>query len=261
MVAARTLAYAVKALGKKIDQKVFFLHIPKCGGTAVTEGLRTCLGAREYLTQRNSFWVHPHASFRASELSGIDLRTVREVLLLNAMAEPSTRFVAGHFYYSDLAMDAFGTGWNFVTVLREPVSLWLSTYFYNRYKKSSFRRIEHDLDVFVDTEDARRLGHQMVAQLTDRRSVPDPTTEEAIEAAIDNLSRFAVVGTLEDLDGFARRFQAHFGVRPSFGRAMVNPVSRDERQRQVNRSIRARIEQLCAPNLDLYERACRMIAA
>jgi hypothetical protein len=62
------------------DQRIFFLHLPKCGGVSVNMAMRRAFGAQKV------DGLNPNASRRVAERRGKDLRRFRTSLLFYYMA-------------------------------------------------------------------------------------------------------------------------------------------------------------------------------
>lgn len=231
-------------------ERLFFLHVPKCGGTSIDVALRDAYRR----AGADVAYLDPHASTRAAEMLGQDMATYRGRLLLYHMAQQPTRYISGHFTYVDAAWEHFGNAWRYVTVLRDPVARWFSNYFYNKYKtKSDHFRIEQPIDEFVETERARSYGFNYVRSLTDGIPVEEAGSDAAIEQAIHNLSHFTVVGVLEHLDTFARDCETVFGIQLPIGHRNKNPRTEIERREEVTDDILGRVQAICAPNAAVYE--------
>ena len=201
------------------------------------------------------------ASTAAARLLGVNLSELHAALLLYAMGLPKNGFISGHVPFCRAAADAFGEQWQFVTVLREPVSRFMSEYLYNRFKMSQHFRVEEGLEAYLDTADARRTSTQITNFLTGRRDAYAAPTDRDVDAALDNLRRFAVVGLLEDLNRFASDIAARFGHRPAIPHTNQSPVPASERDQDIDPAIRNRIAELCVADVEIYRRAQQMLAA
>ncbi|MBI4820049.1 MAG: sulfotransferase family 2 domain-containing protein [Deltaproteobacteria bacterium] len=227
---------------------VAFIHMPKCGGTSLTEALCALYGPgrRTLLDSR--------ASKRGADELGIGLLRFRRSLLAYELRRAGEgRLVAGHYPVDAEAVSEFGSRWRFVTVLRDPVERWISHYFYNRSLRDSPFHISADLGSYLDSGDARSLGCLYARHLLGIEGAN--LTDQQVEAAKRVLSSFALVGIAERLDDFAAEFGRKFGRSLEIGRKNVSPVSRRDRESEVSPEIRARIRDLCAPDLELYEQA------
>ncbi|MEM8598295.1 MAG: hypothetical protein AAGF99_00100 [Bacteroidota bacterium] len=236
-------------------ERLFFLHVPKCGGTSINTALERAYRA----AGAGAVHLDPHAAARAADLSGDGLRRHKEQVLLYFMAGHH-RYISGHFNYSAAAWDTFGDAWRYVTVLREPVARWLSNYFYNRYKTNTDHyRIDEPLEAFVETDRARFYGGNYVTSLSTTRLISEASSDEAIGQAVANLERFAVAGVLEHLGTFASDCERYFGVSLDIGHRNANPRTAGQQQEEISPELMERIRALCAPNLQVYEAALNRI--
>ena len=193
----------------------------------------------------------------AARALGRPVGAFREELLAYHMENPATRYLAGHVTVSDQLLDAVGDGWSLVTVLRQPVSKWLSAYFYDRYKSHEHRRHDLSLAEFVESDRGRQLGSEYVWRFAPQYRGDASRSEEAIAAATTKLSRFAVVGILERLDLFSASFEQTFGAPLRIGHSNQSPASRDRRDAEVTPELMARVRVLCEPNIRVYDEVQR----
>ena len=226
------------------SERVFFLHVPKCGGIAITAGLRgVCSPASE---------LNEHAVAAAAKSAGGDPLDFRRDLLIYFLGCKKFRLVAGHYPYDMRAREMFGHDWKFVTVLRDPVERFFSHYFYNRYKKNDYLRINVDLAEFIDTDHAAALGWEYVRYFSglraDRRNGPDAD----FASALANLKQFDMVGRLEHTDDLLTQFHQILGCKIELMRKNRNPANRETREQQITPEIRARAEEICRHDLKLF---------
>lgn len=239
---------------RKLD-KLFFVHIPKCGGMSIDGALQRAYADAGAQVVR----LDAVAAKRAAEAIGESMGTYRRWLLPYYMAGKK-EYISGHFPFSETVHEAFGEGWHYATVLREPVARWISNYFYNKYKThSDYFRIEEPLDEFIETKKAQHYGSNYVASLTDLANKNDVSEEVAVEQAIRNLDLFSVVGVLERLDEFAAACEKRFGVRLDIEHRNKNPRSGNQQREEIGDETRERIRELCAPNLRIYEAALALV--
>jgi hypothetical protein len=231
-----------------VRDRVFFLHIPKCGGTSVTSAIN-----RKFAPE-TIHHLDVLAATRVSSKLDLDLMSYRENLLLYFMANEGCRLVTGHYNWSDRAYQLYGEEWKFVTVLRHPVKKWLSQYYFNRYKDCPARhfQIDVDIDEYMDSEEGRSLGHDQVRKLSDI-TITEPDT--MLEAALENLERFDVVGLTEHLDRFQQDFGRCFGTAIDIPRLNINPAQTRQQTALESPEIRKRVEDLCRYDMILYRAA------
>ncbi len=71
--------------------------------------------------------------------------------------------------------------------------------------------------------------------------------------AKENLEKFSAVGLTEDMPRFERRLRDILGVRLRIGHENRSRVPDTERQRTVTPEVRRKIEDLSAPNIEIYD--------
>jgi hypothetical protein len=231
----------------------FFLHLPKCGGTSVDEALKGAYGRAGHAVTH----LDPVASKRAATIAGEPQRDARTRLLLYEMSRGHSRYISGHFSYSEQAWDAFGGDWHFVTLLREPVARWYSHYYFDRDKDDDHARISEPIEVFVGSERGRKFGRHYVDRLLPAGDGDDP---DAVDRAIEILQRFSAVGVLEELGTFVRDCERLLGVSLEVGHLNRSPRASGRRRDEVTPEIASRVEALCEPNRRVYEAVRARIA-
>lgn len=232
---------------------VVFHHVPKCGGTSVGRALR-----QKYILSQAT--VTPEESFRAFEaFTGrtdreqmlIDVLDLREQMMLYHLFE-GVRCVSLHVRFSNVAYETFKDTYKFITILREPVSRFISHYYWSHNKPHAHARIDEDFEAFLDTDRAKRLGASYVEYYGGLHKDADIRSPEAINAAIENLKKFDVVGRLDDLNGFKADLKAKLGASIKIGHENKGKRSVTANFGRVSEQHEQKIRDLCQPDMKVW---------
>jgi hypothetical protein len=249
----------VNCLGGGLKERLFFLHVPKCGGVSVQNAIEGCYSLVDKFTGHRQL-DHPATNAAAKALNpsaerfsedDYEVLKFREQLLLYFMSQESTRYVTGHFSFSEPAYKAFGDKFTFLTILREPVKRWVSLYFFGRHRGS----IKGELKEFVDSDYGRSQGYEFVKFIGGPIRDGNYASREAIDRAKENLGKIHVVGMLEHLDDFRAKFKARLGVDLKIPEMNISPVSRSTRETTVTEEIKEQIREICRPDIEVYRHA------
>lgn len=234
-------------------KRLVFYHLPKTAGSSLRSSLGTLYYDPFRPHQRPYFIYSGRVSQRVSRLTGDDLFAVREKFLLMALSTPSYRFIAAHQPFSQIAQEEFGDSTLFMSIFREPVSRFISLYFYNRYKSSDHARIECSLDEYLDSPEGRIAARTYVDWFGRDRGgqVQDLQTRQT--KAVANLKTLNIVGVMEDMAGFRARLEEQLQRRVPISTVNRNP--RKNRLSEVSKEQLSKIEELCREDLQFYEEA------
>lgn len=251
--------FARQTLTGGLDERIVFVHVPKCAGTSVDGAIRRLYRSAWDPVEGGRFQLDPGAANEVGDVFGRTTWEVRRSIVAYHLARPDSRYVTGHFQVDRALLDEFGDEYAFVTMLRHPVDRWLSHYFHNVYSPSDNRfHIESDIESFAETERARGIGQIYLSFFSgtgDMSPEERLDSEEVRRTAIENLERFDVVGILEEKNAFLDDFRRRFGVPLRMLRENTSSATRDEKD--VSTEIRGRIREICAADIELYEEARR----
>ena len=239
--------------------RIVFLHMPKCGGTSLSEALYATVPLSERIGVIDAISTRRAAAILRfgrddPQLCHEDLdeghRTfaLREGLMLQHMAW-DTAMIHGHLLWSERADAHFGETYDYVTLLRDPVARTLSNYRMARRTGAT----EEEFGPWLEGPMARRQARVFLRYLSGSNDIAEDEVADALARARARLARFAVIGFLDRLPSFERAFAARYGVRPSPARLNSAP-DRDGGPAPTDAQV-ARLRELCAPDMDLWEAA------
>jgi len=167
---------------------VLFLHIPKAGGQT--------LGEIVYAQTRGE--TESESDVLKAGVAYLTYGFLKERPLavpayaLPLLRRPDLRAVIGHFWFGlheHVARPAV-----YVTALRDPVERVLSLYYYTRLHDSI------SLDEFIADPPFREVDNDQTRRIAGADPEIGECTPAMLDAAKENLRRFAVAGTIERLD-------------------------------------------------------------
>lgn len=246
----------------KLDKRIAFIHIPKCGGASLSKAIKTCYATWD-IRDTELYGLNAVAALKAAEcIAGHPLETYdpavirfRQNLFIYAMSQPHIKYIRGHYLFSNIAAQQFGDSISFVTMLRDPVKRFISGYFYNRHKDYGNNQLNEHLDKYVTSQAAYHSGQTYVRYLCGDPEQKDCRSSEALEQAKSNLHKFSVVGCLEHKDIFFNQFYQQFGRQLNLGNWNSNPKSKAYQDTIVTDEIITKIEELCEVDIQLYNYA------
>lgn len=252
----------------RITEIIFFLHIPKCGGVSIGQAIEEKYLSIDLRNDRGIIELNAPVSGQVIKTTeGINypygtnddfpLLNFREKLLLYFMGQPSTKFISGHFLFSDQAYQEYGDKFMIVTVLRDPIQRWLSSYFFNRFKRDDHVQVYDDIEPYLDTHFGISQGYELIKFLGGANWEGDYISSIAINRAIENLKKFGIVGFLEDLDSFSRKFYDRFQVNLKIGKKNQNPAPKYNRKSTITTDLLEKITEICQPDIQVYEYALK----
>lgn len=204
--------------------KLIYIHVPKCGGSSFGAALRL-----RYLLSQATIDLNLHYADRQTQL--------RDLISRN------TKMIAGHVQYDPILHATEAPDYAYITLLRDPVERFVSHYNYLQRHHPNPQRAP-TLGAYVHSQDALRLATQYLFYFAGQLKPGDnPVTQ-----AISNLGRFAVVGNLAEPGSFARQLKALIGTPLPRLRRNVAPDPT-----QVPAHLRAKIEQLCAADIHIFQ--------
>lgn len=239
-----------------------FFHMPKCGGTSLSEAMYATVPFHERIgvidaiaTRRAAAILHFDQDDRwvcHEDLEhGQKTFDLRETALLQHMAW-DTMLIHGHVLWSERAEKHFGDKYKVVTLLRDPVARTVS----NMRMTQRAGLSGDDLEAYLASDVARRHARVFLRYLSGRNDIAEADVADATALAMQRLERFAVIGFLDQVEDFNARYRAMFGVRLAMARLNAAPDQKPDYPDWFMTGIRA----LCQPDIEIYKRAREIVA-
>lgn len=234
-----------------------FMHVPKCGGTSVSEALYATVPMSRRVgvidaisTRRATTLMHADTTepflYHDDLPTGVEVYKLREQILLTHMAW-NTELIHGHIIFSKKAYKHFGDHYRFITLLREPTARVLSNFL------GSVRggMIKDDLDAYLDSEIFRTQGLSMLRYFSGIHAVAPENEVAALEQAKSNMALFSIIGFLDNLDDFSDQYRAMFGRCPRIFHYNLS----ESKHPVLNAAQQAKIESVMRSEFELWQHA------
>lgn len=233
------------------------MHVPKCGGTSLSEALYATvplhqkIGILDARATRRALALHhlgvdDVSSFHDEGERAEEAAVFREQLFFMYLAQ-ECRLIHGHFLLSDRIWTHAKDRYGFVSILRDPLARTVSNY-RMAHRNGIF---QGDFDAFLDSAMGRRMALHALRFFSGQTTIPPKDVPAAMDRARARMAGFVLIGMLEDLSSFSKRFAEHFGARLSI--AHYNRASGPDLD--ITGEQRRKLEALCAPDIELTELA------
>lgn len=100
-----------------------------------------------------------------------------------------------------------------------------------------------------------------MSNLTTGLAENDPISDDAIRQANANLKNFSLVGVLEDMDDFERTYKRIFDTKLIIKKKNPSPLSKAKQQVEITDDIKSKVEELCQPNMRIYNSVLEQVRA
>lgn len=228
------------------DCRLFYLHVPKTGGTTL-----------QYLLAKN---------YRINDVLHVNAgEALRNPAVLYKKGDLPKSVLMGHYDMSHLIYQAFNTPFVHLTLLRHPVSRALS--YYNYLKKMPNNQhhqkaISKSFQEFVQSEDVFELNNGQTKRLAgfmDLQAIGQPQREqEILEIAKANLvNYFSFFGLQERYTEFLLMARQLLGWPDIFHRRH-NVSEKQVKKEEIGQEILADIRERNSYDLALYDFASEL---
>jgi hypothetical protein len=226
--------------------------MPKCGGTSIRKALFNVYKPWSLEGVAITLKLNEMATREAEHLAGPHSRYIRTDLLNYHLSMKNLKCIIGHYRFSRETFERFKNDWHFITILRNPVERWYSHYFYARNIDSIYN-IDMELNEFVETEKALYMGSSFIGVVTGETSLDKQRSQEYIEEAISILSKFTIVGFLENLNQFCKDFKTKFNKNLNIPHLNVTPSEKRKGWHNIPDVIHEKVLEICRPNIEIYK--------
>jgi hypothetical protein len=222
--------------------KIFFMHIPKCGGTTVDRAFMT-------VYKKHACHLDAPASNRALKITGTekDIHLYRHGLLSYFMSSGQFTYISGHFTFNESIYLEFHDEYQYITFLRDPVVRFISHYFYNKYHNLEDYTINQPLDEFLESPRAEQLGKIYRIFFS---SAPSKIDDDA--SIRDNIMKFDVIACLENIKQFRKQIYEIYGIKLNYKHYMKIPKLKEDQKKELSDNHLKKIKKLCEDDSELY---------
>ena len=234
--------------------KIFFCHVPKCAGTALSKAISRQVYPVYQQLLIPTFSVNLEPSKKAARICSLSMVDTRQVIIAYNLSQAKYKYGHGHVYCRPGLVEGLLKQWHFITILRNPIDRWISEYTYNTYKSHQWAKNNLSLEEYLQSEKGKETGESFLRYFSSIPKTFKGDPQIYIDEAIKNLRSFSVVGTIENFGEWNSRFEKVFGKKLIVERTNTSP--KREISKQIKSDVRTMeiIAKLCESDMRIYQK-------
>mgnify|MGYP003640409963 CR=1 FL=1 len=262
------------------QSKLAFVHVPKSGGISIDLAMREQFAkAGQPRFSREGVIAMSLATFEQdiSNLDNIAQFSDHHAKQLNGLLAyhlaQNWQYISGHVCTNQHILKKFSNHYNFITVLREPVSRFISNYTYNKLTNSlpimapnnlSTDNLIAEVDSILEHRRGWQMANVMSMCITGRFAKNENDAEDMQDEFYKNLENYKVVGFLDNLDDFSQQIKTLTNKQINIGSHNTTNSFLDEQKQHVKSTLQnyfnepavtTKLKHLCRFDIQNYQRA------